>query len=284
MSPIIANESEINILKKLRIPAQPDVLLQLRDILQRPKVVVHDVATLIERDASLSGGVLSVVNSPAFRRSKTITSIRDAVNLLGLQRAYTVARTVAIRNAVDCIPGMQEFGRVTAQVAEACVAVVRATRRHDLLDDAYLVGLFHWLGVLAMRSVFPMTYEDIEQRAVVMGWSKMLPYELERWQTHHARLAALILQDWHLAPGVVHAVDQQHAYCCAELSESIPDDAKQLLAILKLSLHATQGSTDIMTDNEWDHVQDCVMETLELSETAELYATIQQAAYEAGSA
>ena len=253
------SDTEAHVLQQLRIPPQPKVVREIGKEIQKPNVHLQTVAGLIAADASMAGGVLSVVNSPLFRRNHEVHSVKDAVRILGLARSHSVVRTIALRNAVAHFPDMERFGKRSARVAEACVIAARALKRPDLEDDAYLMGLFHLIGVPALRSVFKEAYADIERRATMEGWSNVWSDEERQWQTHHARMGALIVQHWHVSPAVVQATDRQHDWAELNVLQSTEPDAAALLVILKLALRATQVTVQEITYDEWDDMTPAIL-------------------------
>ena len=67
-----------------RLPSPPAIHQQLRDALTDPDTSVHDVASIVERDAGITAKILQLVNSAFFSRVRRIANVQAAVGVLGL--------------------------------------------------------------------------------------------------------------------------------------------------------------------------------------------------------
>ena len=65
-----------------RVPALPDVVTQLLQVVDARSSSAADMEHLIERDMVISGRLLKLVNSPFFGLTSDITSITQAVALI----------------------------------------------------------------------------------------------------------------------------------------------------------------------------------------------------------
>ncbi|MFP4243711.1 MAG: HDOD domain-containing protein [Ectothiorhodospira sp.] len=257
------------LLERLAIPPQPEVLRHIAEAARRGDVDLPRVADWIAGDAVLSGGLLLVVNSPVFRRRREIRAIRDAVLLLGFDRTRAVVRTVALRNALSHLPEMGAFWKTGVRVGEACAAAVRTLRRPELIDDAYLLGLFHLVGVPALRGVFGSQYEPLLREAAVHGWSGVLQSEQAACGVHHARLAALVTRQWHVPGAVSEAIEGQ--YRVANLETLAHADAPDLVVALKLALRALAAEDNTrLTCAEWERLAEPLADYLGLAEASAL--------------
>ena len=68
-----SDESE-EILKELKIPPAPDIILQLQQELRADNPSLEAIGEIIQKDAAISGLVLKTVNSPLFGLRATIQS------------------------------------------------------------------------------------------------------------------------------------------------------------------------------------------------------------------
>src|SRR5262249_1976857 len=76
--------SQPAVLTSQRLPTNHLVLLPLLATLQHPLVPVDTLANLISRDVTLSYRILRAINTAAYGRMRPITTIRQAVCLLGV--------------------------------------------------------------------------------------------------------------------------------------------------------------------------------------------------------
>jgi HD-like signal output (HDOD) protein len=69
------------------------------EVAQNPKSSASDLALVVSSDPGLSGRLLRVVNSAAYRRSREITSVQEALVTLGFVQARNMAISGAIAGA-----------------------------------------------------------------------------------------------------------------------------------------------------------------------------------------
>lgn len=80
---ITAKEKQI--LAKVNIPPRPQALMTITGEAKKTEPNIKVIADAIAEDAAISAAVLQVVNSAAFRRAKSISSIQQAVMTLGIK-------------------------------------------------------------------------------------------------------------------------------------------------------------------------------------------------------
>jgi HD-like signal output (HDOD) protein len=265
MADLVMSQEEERMMGQLMIPSQPTVLRAIAAETDKEHGDLNQVARLVSEDVSISGGILLVVNSPLFRRRREIGSIREAVMLLGLKRVHSVARTVALRNALSHLPRMHEFWKSSVTLAEACGGAARLLKRPDLVDDAYLLGLFHLVGVPALRSVLGEAYETVERQADLSGWQSSVHEEQRRYGVSHDRLGALITQRWRAPTSVIQATAHQYQVARLDRLATLHPDAPDLLVMLKLALRVTAAVDPArMTYADWETTQDLLADYLAL--------------------
>ncbi|EHQ51929.1 MULTISPECIES: HDOD domain-containing protein [Ectothiorhodospira] len=270
---------EHDIVDKLVIPPQPEVLRVVVAESRREDPDLGRVARHIAGDASIAGGVLQIVNSPLFRRAREISSIQQAVMLLGFNRVYAIVRTVALRNAMAQYPGMAAFWKRGVHVAESAARAARVIKRPDLVDEAHLLGLFHMVGIPALCSLMGDEYVALVKAAPTKGWSALLPEEMRLFGVQHPRVGALITQRWHIPPAVVHAIDQQYAVDQITHLGTLHEDVPDLVVILKLALRfATAVDASLMTYAEWSISSEHLVDYLALPDPAALDALVDEVA------
>ena len=73
------------LVRNLVIPPRPAIMNQLMALCSNPDMSLMDVADVIATDVGLSSAVLKAANSPFFGASRSLTSIHQAVSLLGVR-------------------------------------------------------------------------------------------------------------------------------------------------------------------------------------------------------
>ncbi|MBL4809905.1 MAG: HDOD domain-containing protein [Phycisphaerales bacterium] len=154
-----------------RLPTLPEVAARLLSMGAAEDVRLDEVIELIEADPALSARMLSLCRHADSGLGDRITTVRRAVIMLGLDAVRSAVLSVIVFDnlRVDETGGLFDFeGFWTRSIAVACVSewVMGKQRSIDISsDEAYLAGLVHGLGKLALYKVLPKSWE----KAVTMA-------------------------------------------------------------------------------------------------------------------
>lgn len=96
-SAFLAELYELISTNRLELPARPEVAIRIQQIAADPETGVDELTEAIQSDGTLAGAVLHVANSPRFRATKDILSVRDAVIRLGFDNTRLLATNLALR-------------------------------------------------------------------------------------------------------------------------------------------------------------------------------------------
>lgn len=133
-----------------QIPPLPIILLQLIDTLKDPNADFMAIAAVIEKDPALAIEVLKVANSSLYYRGNgKISSLRNAVSLLGVAGVTSIATTILLEKIRPAKPIYYKmFGRQIwiHSVQCACLCKILASADNHDQFDAYFLGLIHDIG------------------------------------------------------------------------------------------------------------------------------------------
>jgi HD-like signal output (HDOD) protein/CheY-like chemotaxis protein len=193
------------------LPRQPRIYTKLLSILADHDYGSEDIARIVETDASLVAKILQMVNSGFFGRARTVTSVKQAVAILGanLIRNVTLASSLAddLRRAPHLSPALltrqQHHAQLTAGIAHRIAAGT------PFQEDAFTAGLLHDVGILILAGHYPRWLD----RAVDSAKRSGKPFhevELTVNPVGHAEAGAYLLGLWALPTPIVEAVACHH--------------------------------------------------------------------------
>ncbi|HNM78362.1 MAG TPA: HDOD domain-containing protein, partial [Tepidiformaceae bacterium] len=141
------------------LPPLPAVAIRVMEVAQDPKSSASDLALVVSSDPGLSGRLLRVVNSAAYRRSREITSVQEALVTLGFVQARNMAISGAIAgayspDALNALFRIEVFWRHSIAVAFKAAEFAGKSRRLDV-PSAFTAGILHNMGRLAMYYADP---------------------------------------------------------------------------------------------------------------------------------
>jgi HD-like signal output (HDOD) protein len=136
------------------------VAVRVLSLTDEPSVSAHELADVMSADQALSAKMLRMANSAYYGHARRISSVRDAVVLLGSRtvRSAVLVSTVMNRSANDGLIERYDFWRY-------CVAVgiiASAAAQNQRLDRhmAFTAGVLHAIGVLALDQQAPELLAD----------------------------------------------------------------------------------------------------------------------------
>jgi HD-like signal output (HDOD) protein len=184
------------------LPAFPTVMLKLLRLLAREQVTIKELSVLIRTDASLTTQLLRLANSPLFGFGREITSILQAVSLLGLDRVRTLALTVAMHNYLAGVgkgPLLRRCWRhnlATALVGEKLASACWLDK-----EAVYLAGLLHEAGRLFLVAGSPEVYRKMLESAADPAFD-LEAAEREEFGGDHHEVTLWLAAEWGIPPAL----------------------------------------------------------------------------------
>lgn len=193
------------------LPRPPQSVLRLNALLDDPEAGLEDVAEVVEQDMALTVKLFQLVNSAQYGLLRPIQEIREAVSYLGMNTVRNLAvsvevfRTMSVASPehADIVQELHDHAYEVAQIARQLVLV------RDQANEAFVSGLLHDVGLLAVVSYFPDRFELL-QDASIKSDLPVWELEMEMVGAHHSDLGAYLLNLWGLPFAVVEAVSRHH--------------------------------------------------------------------------
>jgi HD-like signal output (HDOD) protein len=148
-----------------RLPPFPSVATKLLRLLADEDVPIKKIVDLIKSDAALTAELLRVVNSPIYGFAARISSLQNAITLLGFQTVRSFALTVSMKGflhtalRIDMLRHIWRHSLACALLCEELSTVCSSNMTRD--DRAYTAGLLHNIGSLGLFVAHPRTYSEL---------------------------------------------------------------------------------------------------------------------------
>ncbi len=264
MSSSNSDDSE-EILKDLKIPPAPDIVLRLQQELRQDQPSLEAIGDIIQKDAAISGLVLKTVNSPLFGLRATIQSIPQAIMLLGFSYVGNIVQGLVLKQTMgqgDALP--PRFWESSSNRALIMAALSR--RLLDCsADQAYLLGLFHNVGhaMIAQRQA---DYADFIAASDNDPDHPLTRIEDDFYNFNHASVGFYLARNWGLPEGIRNIILHHHQ-AGEFLDRADEEECEQaMMAILKMAEHIERAHSGIDPDHEWEREREAVLGYLGLSD------------------
>lgn len=140
------------------LPPMPAVAARIMSIAEDEKSSAMDLAQVISTDNALTAKLIRLSNSAYYGFARKVSSVREAVLLLGFKQVRQVAVGASMMNAFrrESPDGfdMDLFWGHSVAVAVAAEALAKRTRTARP-EDAFTAGILHDIGRLIIRQCRP---------------------------------------------------------------------------------------------------------------------------------
>ncbi len=218
------------------VGALPTVAAQIVALTGDPSCDIHDLCRLIQSDSVMTMRFLALANSAALSGAHEARDLRSALVRLGLRRIRNVSLFMGMHDmAPSDRPSAQldrkEFWKFSLATASAAQELARQDKAGNP-DDAWLVGILHGIGVLALDQNAGIDFHEVLIRAREHAIS-LTEAELEILEFHHGELGARLLRQWGLPRVFSRAID---FYGEDFAEDELDPEARQLIHTLRSAI------------------------------------------------
>ena len=198
--------------QKLVLPSLPVAIIKFLETSFDDSCDINTLADLAKTDPSLSASILRLANSPYFSKGHSVTSLKQAAIVLGIKLLRNIALTLSIYDAFSDLSSLSNFS-LSAFWYHSLSTAASAKRMAEEInskeaEEAFVAGLLHDIGQLALIREDPKGYQQIFQLACT--GHTLIESEIEIWGRNHAEVGAELLKNWRLQPFVCDAVRYHH--------------------------------------------------------------------------
>ncbi len=193
-------------------PSMPATSAKLLKMLKDPESSAAQIEDVLKYDPGLTANILKLTNSAYFGIPSKVSSVKQAVVLLGWKRLLQLVMTMCMSTVMKKpVPGYDlsqgELWRHSVAVSVAAELVVKALKIPGA-DEVFTAALLHDVGKLVLGG---FVQNDIQQIEAMV--SKGIAFEVAEFivlGTDHANIGARILEKWSFPANLVNAVNWHH--------------------------------------------------------------------------
>lgn len=223
----------------------PTVALRVMAACDDPNADPKEISDIIRCDPSMSIRLLRVANSSAYGFSNEISTIDQAIVLLGFRSARNLVLSVAIADVFAGGEAAREARDNLWAHSLGCAAVARVLASHlgnVSPEEAFLASIVHDIGKLVFYDVVGKDYlaatEDADSCSIVT-------LETEEFGTDHQQLGQRCADQWSLPIEITDAI------ACHHMPETAPQgDQLAGLVCVANSLAHSLGLGGSQNDDE----------------------------------
>ena len=182
------------------IATLPEVTVRLIELVEDPNSTARDLHKMIKTDPALSAKVLKVVNSAFYGLPGQIASVDRAIVLLGMSAVKNIAVAASIARLFKSGQMSEQFTakdlwRHSVAVGVAAKLIAKASGQPAGLDEVFLAGLIHDIGILIERQVSADLLKQVISRCMA-GEGNWLDLEREVIGADHQAFGDALTTKW----------------------------------------------------------------------------------------
>lgn len=189
------------------LPPFPPVAGKVITLLGSESFSFKEIAATLKTDAALSGEVLRLANSALIGAQHAVTTIPQALPLLGSTRLTGLLLTLCVSKFLKRTAGRDSIRRSWHHnLACALAAKDFAQFFNRDPDEAYNAGLFHDIGRLALLMTQPTLYDQM-----IASGGNLLDLERTHFGLDHCEAGAWVIEHWRLPKSFVDVALHHHS-------------------------------------------------------------------------
>jgi HD-like signal output (HDOD) protein len=209
------------------LPPVPRVMQSLVASLQKEDVSGRAIAAQLETDPVLSAKTLRLANSAYFHLSRSITSLDDALNMLGFVMVRNLVLAAGMGLAFKNVQGLdlRQFWRHSLCTAGGARWLASQTEADA--DLAFMTGLIQGLGHLVMRAGDAKALAALDCECSPLD-PRRADCEHRVLGFHHGQVAAELARRWNFPAVITNTL--------ARVPEPHQDSDESLLGIVRTAV------------------------------------------------
>lgn len=217
-----------------RLPSLPVVVQRILGSLSDERTDAKALDGLISQDMVIAGRVLKLVNSPFYSTRSSVSSLQQAVAMIGQRSLRTLVVAASSRDLMSADVSAYGFienglwlnSMVTASASRRCAELVGCATQEA--DEAFVAGLLRDVGMLVLGPM--MKSKDVVLTRGSTNGIDIIDRERNALGYDHAWVGDRVAQKWGLKGKLHTAITRHH-----RVAAGVPDDQRRFLAVLRVA-------------------------------------------------
>jgi HD-like signal output (HDOD) protein len=214
----------------------PFVARKLLEAISDENASIDELSNIIEKDQTIAARVLKISNSALYGLRQEITSLNQAIMILGFKTIRSLVLSVSTKSLYKKF-GITEKMMWEHSVGAAIAAkLISSNLESGVKDVAFIGGLMHDLGKVFMNNETPEAFGEVMMKMYNDG-VESIAAEQEIYGYTHPEIGSKVITKWGLSPVLVKVIELHHLHNISLKSIEDPVVAKGV-ACVNLANHA----------------------------------------------
>lgn len=174
------------------------ITMQLIEMASDDRSSAGDLAQIIERDPSLTTRLLKLANSAIYGSRQSVSSISQAIVLIGFVRLRVMALSLSLRDTfpIGKVDGVDYQRFWQTSLYRALIGQTLAHRiGYPQPEEAFIAGLTLEIGLIMLLSILSKDTK-LSFPGMETPLQNILQWEQETLGIHHRKVAGVMLERW----------------------------------------------------------------------------------------
>ncbi len=211
MRDLLANQPLKTVISRMRsIPSLPSLYEEVTAALRTENPSLGVIAKIISKDVGMAAKILQLANSAFVGASGRVSSLVQALSLIGTETVRTLVLSVHVFSQFDSnahvaatLPALWDHSVAVSSLAQRIASAESCAKA--MVEESFTGGLLHDIGKVVLLAEMPREYHQIFEEN-----SASKDKELESLGCTHAEVGAYLMSIWGLPLSLVHAVAFHH--------------------------------------------------------------------------
>ncbi len=244
--------TDLDQIKPTDLPAPPQAALQIIRACAREEVTSTEISEIAATNPALTAELLRVANSPLYGIAREVTSIGNAVSVLGLRAIRNLVLCISIHDAIDkeAIPDFDAEVFWEDSLRRAIIARQLAAYTKLDVDECFTSGLLQDFGLLILFYLHPEQAKEWQTLRLLLPDTR-LQKEQDIFSVTHSEIGEKLIEFWELPDSLGIAIGGHHSEIKKGSLSSVLKAADSLNSIFITSdpSHALVDATNCISNS-----------------------------------
>ncbi|MCX8064529.1 MAG: HDOD domain-containing protein [Candidatus Hydrogenedentes bacterium] len=192
------------------LPTLPTTISAILYELSNPDSSAVDLAKLIASDQSLAGNVLKVVNSAYYSFHRRISSLTEAIVILGYKEIRKIILSITAFKFISTVSKNLDRKRLWNHALACAITANIITRKCKIFEEGcFESGLLHDIGKVVFDYLDSNLFSETVDETLDKG-STLYEVEPNYFGATHTEVGSLLARQWNLPDRIIKAIQYHH--------------------------------------------------------------------------
>jgi len=221
------------------LPPMPHVASRAISMVENPETTAQELTDVLSSDTALAARVLKIANSAMFSRQREITTLNQAIMIIGFKALKGIIVAATLRQINKGFGQLEKLIWENSMCTAMCASVLSKKLRRRYVEEIFLLGLLHSLGqivLLAQKETagdYKKVMEMVRDQNVDFATA-----EQDVFGFAHPLIGALVAKKWNFSPETCQIILHYRDVIQGAKAESELEEKTAVVQLADLVAHA----------------------------------------------